>query len=1044
MSPPRVLICCLLALLAAVATAATVGPGVAAARWTTLSDTLFRHHTAPEAASANALAQDGSGFLWLGTQAGLARWDGYRFRNYTADPQTPGSLPDSYVHTLHVDERGRLWIGTSAGGLALYDAERDRFVVYPVGGASGLSDASVPAITGDGQGGLWVGTGAGLDHLDASGTVQRARAGSAAALPEGGVRALLRDRSGVLWVGTPHGLLRRDPGTPAFVAVPLQVPRGRSPVVGRLAQDSAGRVWVGTQGNGAFVIEADKAAAPRAVRESGALSALQSDRVMAMVEARPGEMWLGIDGGGIVAVDIEHGATRRIRHHPGTATSLNDDDVLSLYRDRSGLVWAGTNTALSQFDPQQTGVISVLGASGRPKGISHANVAAVLAQPDGRIWLGLGDGGIDIIDPVLGRVGQLRPDPALPFSALPKGRVLALARGGSGEVYIGTQQGLYRSDAGGKRVVRLHVPGRVASAATWALCFDAGVLWIGGPDGLWGLDLHAAGRPRLLRNEAAAGLGDARVTAIARGAGHSLWIGTRGGMAHLDTASGVLDRVPSDAADDSRLPGTYLSSILLDARGRLWVSSFGSGVQLLERRDADGRLWFKRFGLREGLPHTGVDMLLEDAQGDIWVSTDDGLAVISGSHLTIRALQRPQGVEIPTYWTNAGAVTATGELVFGAQGGLTVVRPDRLTRWEHAAPVVVTDARLGNVPLPAGRFNQGSAAVAAIEVTPDERGLWVEFSALDFSAPERNRYAYRLQGFDADWISTEPSRRLASYTNLPPGDYTLQLRGSNRDGAWSPPLSLAVHVQPAWYQAAWFRVLLALCALAAVAALVQVRTAYLRRRQLELQGLVAARTAELERRSEELRQSKAQLELLAYADPLTGLPNRRLFNDNLRHLVALASRDGGAFTLLLIDLDGFKAINDTLGHDAGDALLVATAARLNHAVRESDRVARTGGDEFAVLLMQAVEHDLVHTVCGRILAGLAEPLLFKGSTLRVSASIGAAQCPSQGSAPDALYKAADLALYTAKRAGRNTWRWHGQDDAAPAERLGALIDGTTA
>jgi len=1041
MSLPRVLICCLLALVAAVATAATAGPGLAATRWTTLSDTLFRHHTAAEAASANALAQDGSGFLWLGTQGGLARWDGYRFRHYTADPQTPGSLPDNYVLALHVDERGRLWIGTSAGGLARYDAERDRFVVYPAG-ASGLSDASVTAITGDGEGGLWLGTGAGLDHLDASGAVQRARA-AAEALPEGGVRALLRDRSGVLWVGTPHGLLRRNPGAAAFAAVPLQMARGRSPAVARLAQDSAGRVWVGTQGNGAFVIEADKAAAPHAVRESGAVSALQSDRVMAMVEARPGEMWLGIDGGGIVAVDIEHGSTRRIRHHPGLASSLNDDDVLSLYRDRSGLVWVGTSSALSQFDPQQTAVVSVLGAAGRPRGISHANVAAVLAQPGGHIWLGLGDGGIDIIDPVLGRVGQLRPDPAQPFSALPKGRVLALARGRGGEVYIGTQQGLYRSDAAGKHVVRLQVPGRAASAATWALCFDAGVLWIGGLDGLWGLDLRSAGQPRLLRHEAAAGLGDARVTAIARGAGDSLWIGTRVGLAHLDTASGVLDRVPTDAADDSRLPGTYLSSILVDARGRLWVSSFGSGVQLLQRRDADGRLWFKRLGLREGLPHTGVNMLLEDTQGDIWASTDDGLAVIAGNDLTIRGLQRPQGVGIQSYWTNAGAVTAAGDLMFGGQGGLTVVRPDRLTRREHVAAVVVTDARVGNVSLPAGRFNQAPGAAAAIEVTPDERGLWVEFSALDFSAPERNRYAYRLQGFDADWISTEPSRRLASYTNLPAGDYTLQLRGSNRDGAWSPPLSLAVHVRPAWYQAAWLQVLLVLCALVAVAALVQVRTAYLRGRQLELQGLVAARTAELERRSEELRQSKVQLEQLAYADPLTGLPNRRLFNDDLRHLVALASRDGGAFTLLLIDLDGFKAINDTLGHDAGDALLVATAARLRHAVRESDRVARTGGDEFAVLLMQTIEHDLVQTVCGRILDGLAEPLLFKGSRLRVSASIGAAQCPSQGSVPDALYKAADVALYAAKRAGRNTWRWYEPGDAVAARRLGASIDGTT-
>jgi len=191
MSLPRVLIRCLLTLAWVVSTAAMAAQSADTERWTGLSDTLFTHLPAPAAASANVFAQDGSGFLWIGTQAGLSRWDGYQFRTYKADPRTPGSLPDSYILSLHVDESGRLWIGTSAGGLARYDAERDTFVVYPAG-PSGLSGASVTALSGDANGGLWVGTDAGLDHLDASGTVQRAPAGApqAQGLPEGGVQAV--------------------------------------------------------------------------------------------------------------------------------------------------------------------------------------------------------------------------------------------------------------------------------------------------------------------------------------------------------------------------------------------------------------------------------------------------------------------------------------------------------------------------------------------------------------------------------------------------------------------------------------------------------------------------------------------------------------------------------------------------------------------------------------------------------------------------------------------------------------------------------------
>ena len=434
---------------------------------------------------------------------------------------------------------------------------------------------------------------------------------------------------------------------------------------------------------------------------------------------------------------------------------------------------------------------------------------------------------------------------------------------------------------------------------------------------------------------------------------------------------------------------------------------------------------------------------MEDAHGNVWASTDDGLAIIDKSSFAIRKVQRPQGVGMPSFWTNSGAVTAAGELLFGGTSGMVVVWPDRMTRWEYRPPVVVTDARTRIAPLSAGRFNYAQSSPIPIEISSDDRSLRVEFSALDYSAPDRNRYAYRLQGFDVDWVATESTSRLASYTNLPPGDYTLQLRGSNRDGEWSPPLQMPIRVLPAWYQTFVFRALSVLCALAVVGVLVQARTFYLRRRQRELQALVAERTTELEQRSEELRASQHQLELIAYADPLTGLPNRRVFDDELRRGVALALRGSDNFTLLLIDLDGFKKINDTLGHDAGDALLVTTASRLQNAVREADRVARLGGDEFAVMLMQTCDFEAVGIVCRRILASLAEPMSFKGSTMQVSASIGSALCSIDAVAPDAIYKAADLALYAAKHDGRNTWRGYGHIPSAQRERPAMTPDEIT-
>jgi diguanylate cyclase (GGDEF)-like protein len=416
------------------------------------------------------------------------------------------------------------------------------------------------------------------------------------------------------------------------------------------------------------------------------------------------------------------------------------------------------------------------------------------------------------------------------------------------------------------------------------------------------------------------------------------------------------------------------------------------------------------------LANDGIDKLLLDQQGRIWASTDDGLAVIDPKSYAVRTLRRAEGIAISSYWVGSGAVTAQGELLFGGSGGLVIVRPERLTDWNYNPPIVVSDVRIGGKPVPANRFN-GRGSTEPLVVMPDANSITVEFSALDYSGPERNRYAYRLDGFDADWVETEPARRLAAYTNLAPGKYALHLRGSNRDGVWtSNSTTVPIRVLPAWYQTFAFRIAAGLIATALLAMLMQARTAYLRRRQHELEQQVLARTAEL-------RRSQRRLEQIAYLDDLTTLPNRRMFTEDFRILLAATRRTGDRFALLLIDLDRFKETNDTFGHDVGDALLIETANRLKELVRAPDCVARLGGDEFAVLLTGNPDAAAVDAVCQRFMDALNIDMPLICAEVKASASVGVAVFPDHGATEDQLYKAADLALYDAKRAGRSVWRW---------------------
>ncbi|MEO6281537.1 diguanylate cyclase domain-containing protein [Roseateles sp.] len=1020
----------LLSLALAGTAMAADGPVPVPVPWAGRSDAVF-HRVLTAPMSVTGLIQDGDGFLWIGTQYGLSRWDGYQLRNYVGDTASPGALPDNYVLGLHVDDQQRLWIGTNAGGLVRYDAQSDRFVAGLAAGAE-LSRRSVHAMLDAGPGLLWVGTSGGLDLLDTrSGTVQRhAVLARAQGLPDSAVQSLRRDAAGGLWIGTDQGLFRRTAGSERFAKVELPAEEG-TPFVAMLLLDGEQRLWVGTRSHGAFVVEAgtvDAVPLDRRLKAAGAgKTGMAKTGILFMAEAAPGDVWLGTDGGGILRVDTRSWEVRRVRHRPDSASSLPDDGISGIYRDRSGLVWVATDMGLSHYNSRQTTVSTWFGGPGATSGISHTNVPFVMPMPDGSVWLSGGDGGIDIVRAEQGRVATLRPDASAPATALPPGRVLSMQRAPDGSVYLGTQRGLYRATADGRTVQRLQIPGRSPTASVWALALQGDRLWLGGLDGLWAVAVTDGLRLRLLAHEDGVRLGEQRVTALLPGQDSVLWVGTRAGVLRLDTVTMALSKPPQDAPGRVGLPVGYVSSMLLDRRGRLWVGDLGAGVRVMETAQApSAQPHVTRITTADGLPHNGVDALVQAPSGDVWVSTDGGLAHIAQDSLRARSLGTAEGVGIPTYWSNAGAATADGMLLFGGIGGLTIVNPRQpaAARAEQA-PLVVTEVRLGDVrtTVPSRLRAAREAGLDVLTIEPERRSLLVEFSVLDYGAPERNRYEYRLPGIDADWIATEPNRRIASYANLPPGDHVLELRGAGAQGPWSDVLRLPLNVRPRWHETLWFRVGagLALCLL--LAALVQARTLILRRRQQALELLVTERTMALEQRTRELQASQQMLEQMAYYDGLTGLPNRRLFNDDLRRLMAQAQRNGLGLYLLLIDLDHFKQINDTLGHDVGDAVLTAVAACLNASVRESDRAARLGGDEFAVLLPDTSEPEAAEAACRRIAEGLAR-VLPQDSALPAlpGASIGAACYPRDAQDVDALYKAADVALYEAKHAGRARWR----------------------
>ena len=1026
------------------------------------SDAIFQHLTVDNGLAntvATCFAEDGDGFLWVGSQSGLQRWDGYRFWTYKQVLGSMTSLPDNLVQALYTDSQGRLWVGTSSGGLAMYDRREDRFVRYRRS-PNDLNRVNLFSITGDGGRGLWIGSDTGLDHLDTdSGVFTHVELALIDGQKPLHANTIVRENDGTLWVGTEQGLERsirlpsNDLRKAVFQTVTLPMPKGVANEVTILFRDRSARIWVGTP-RGAYVIEqthethgtageparqGSAKTTERATEKVAGLAKVVSgrgpgsemlvaERYLTIAQASDGEMWFGTQDDGILTVKAEGSApweVHRIVHDNSLAGSLSDDAVQALYLGRPEMMWVGTRHGVSYLDTAPKGIFTMLGGAGRNSVIRDSNVYSVLGRRDGSVWLAMGRQGIDILDASGQKAAEIQTGTD-PLTTLPPGTLTALIEAGDGSILVTTQRGLYRATPvtrpGGKqgtpRVTQVQI-GSEAGKNLKAVLPDAGKLWIGGDNGLWLFDGNGPAKRPELRGT----LSDQRVTVMMRGDEGSIWIGTQNGLNLLNPAKRTVEAILPDPADPRALGGAYISSLLKDQKGRLWVGTFSGGIDVLDGRDSQGRARFHR--IIDGLPNENIDQLLETAGGRIWASTDGGLAVINPETYEMQVLHQADGAMLPAYWNGSGAITARGELVFGGIGGVTVVRPDLVKSWHYQPSVVVTNARIGDVDLPPSRFNSGLEEYP-VWIPPDQNNLTVGFTALDYTAPDRNRYEYKLDGFDKDWVVADATRRLARYTNLPPGNYVLELRGSNRDGAWAPTRLVRVRVLPAWFQTWWFKVLMVLLVLLLLYVLFLLTTAYLRRQQRVLERQVALRTAELEQMTVELKDSQQKLEHMAYTDALTGLPNRRMFTEHFKRLLALKRRQGASFSLLLMDFDAFKVINDTYGHDAGDFVLVEMAARLSALVRESDCLARLGGDEFGLILGQSHDFEGTESVCRKIVESFEAPTIFEGQELRTAPSIGIAIYPFDGETQDKLYKAADLAMYQAKRNGGNGCSWSEQ------------------
>ena len=754
-----------------------------------------------------SVVQDQRGFIWIGTQQGLNRYDGHEFVTYFHNPSNQQSLSHDWVWSLHIDRRGNLWIGTQGGLNRLDPAAGDVEPEFSQN-LNGLEKDSIRVITEDRQGALWLGSDGGgvIRYEPESGALQRFlhNPREPRSLSNNRVKALHIDSNGFVWIGTDGGGLNRlDPVSQRITRIDLPGNDGR---VRFITADIEGDLWVATNERGLYRLDA--VGTPKQHFTADTDSGLSSNAIRILFEDDRGALWAGTDSHGLNRFDPSINRFTVLRHQPSNIYSLNGDHVTSMFQDRGGVIWVGTQVGVNTWNPH-VGGFSTFTRHGEQEGeLSNNWIAGFAEAPDGRLYVATAGGGVNLMDLESGHAQQVGPQEGP--KALADNRAMALAVTDEGVVWAGTRAGgLGRFDpqSNGWDSYR-HDPDDVRSLSfdgvTSLLLDDIGNLWVGTYGGGLNRFIPEIKGFENYRHDPADGSSvcSDRILALYQDRQKNIWVGThRDGLCRMNPDSGRFEHFRHDPEDATSLSSNAAWTVTEDATGNLWIGTADGGLSVWRSDNRQqGIVRFERIGVAEGLPSNVVYGIVSEPSGRIWASGNRGLSSVEPDTGVIRRFGVADGLQSNEFNHAATFRSADGRLFFGGVKGFNAFYPRNIQANTYAPPVALTRFLRHNQPVNLDSLREEDGLVTFRHT---DRLVTFEYSALDFTDPRGISYRHRLEGFEDDWMD-DGRRHAVTYTNLSPGDYALRVIAANKDGVQSErEFQIPFRVLPAIWATWW-------------------------------------------------------------------------------------------------------------------------------------------------------------------------------------------------------------------------------------------------
>jgi len=795
----------------------------------------FNHFSADHGLSQThfgAILRDKKGYMWFGTWNGLIKYDGYSFTTFLTDPRNKNSLPDTDVDHLCEDGEGNIWSSPEGSPyLSKYNPHKNNFTIYRHDEKNKFSgpQGNITCLTTDKHGQLWIGTDAGVCFYEAATDkfINLSEIIYPDTLSSQSTRCLMVDHDGLLWIGTANGISIYDIANKKikpFAPSDRNYATVKKEIISMLEEHS-GNIWISLWANGLYRYNPLKGTS-EIYRHSGHdPNSLGTDEVTKLIEDSHKNIWAGM-WGGISVYQQQTNNFKTFYAEPNDIHSLTTNQIINLFEDKSGVMWIGTSGGglNNCYLPDKKFKVY---QNYDKDFISHFPLS-LYKDSKGRIFMTTFGAGVQEFNPLSGTfksykvslLNKKKVDPNFSFGTF---------EASDGNFWVVSfNDGLHKLDRKTGKFTTIHStadnPDTTFHFASNCIVEDLNKrLWIGTNNGLKYYDLETKTFSELenFRRDTNQLSSDAIVSLYCDNEG-VLWIAGTNGLTLLSTKNGQVKIFKHDVNNPWSVSNNNINYFYDDRKGTVWIGTKGGGLNRFDKRSER----FIAYTTIDGLPDNTVYGILNDNNGNLWLSTNKGICKFTppsseNNKIACRNYNMSDGLPGNEHYLNTCVNGDDGTLYFASTAGLIAFKPAELTDNSFIPPIVITEfSVLNKVVTPndsTGILKLPADETKEIKLSYRQNVFSFSFSALNYVHPEKNKYAYLLEGFDKDWVYTDASKRFVNYTNLDPGDYTFKVKASNNDSVWNEiPTTIHLIITPPFWQTWWFRTLLII----AVAALV--------------------------------------------------------------------------------------------------------------------------------------------------------------------------------------------------------------------------------